>query len=359
MRRRELEEETVNHERWVISYADFITLLFAFFVVMYSISSVNDGKYRVLSDSLVDAFQSASRTINPVSIGEKVATSGNFETAVELPVPGDFPSKEDYKYSVEGLFDDVEPGAARQGDHQDQQTSALSKLSEEMASRLQVEIQNADVKVVQRSEWLEVSIPSNVLFASASANLSADAARLLGKISEVLKPADYSVQVEGFTDNVPIRTEQFPSNWELSAARAAAVVRLFVLGGVNPARLAAIGYADQRALGDNATAEGRALNRRINIIVSTSKNQAEASPQEPSSAQQNGAPKDRTDYKIDRADRSETPTPDSTVEPMQSTNPAPLKIMTLEEGRVLFGAQPSQSGSSASQSGASASQVQQ
>lgn len=335
MIRRRTEEEHVNHERWVISYADFITLLFAFFVVMYSISSVNDGKYRVLSDSLEEAFQSASKTLNPTPIGEKLATSGNYATPIPLPMPGDFPSKEDYKYSVEGLFDDVKPGAARQGEHQDNQTTALTKLSEKMASRLQTEISSGDVKVVNRGEWLELSIQSSILFGSGQANLSTAAKTLLQKTANILKDGENPIQVEGFTDNIPIETEQFPSNWELSGARAAAVVRWFISQGVAANRLAAVGYGDQRPLVANDTDAGRSQNRRISIIVSNPK-----PPTEDTQATSNGP-----DYKlgggsVEGGVTGESSADGNPVEPMKSTETAPLKIMTLEDGRLLFSADP-------------------
>lgn len=332
MIRRRSEEEHVNHERWVISYADFITLLFAFFVVMYSISSVNDGKYRVLSDSLVEAFKSTSKTLNPTPVGENIATSGNHATPIPLPVPGDFPSKEDYKYGIEGLFDDVAPGAARQGDHKDNQASYLSKLSEKMASRLQMEISSGDVKVVNRGEWLELSIQSSVLFGSGQANLSVPAKNLLQKAATVLQEGENPIQVEGFTDNVPIETEQFPSNWELSAARASAVVRWFISQGVKGERLAAVGYGEQRPIASNDDEAGRSQNRRISIIVS---NQLPASEQAKTPAS--------PDYKLGGASvngATDSNADGQTVEPMKSSLTTPLKIMTLEDGRMLFSADP-------------------
>lgn len=326
MIRRRPEEEHVNHERWVISYADFITLLFAFFVVMYSISSVNDGKYRVLSDSLVEAFQNSSKTLNPTPVGENLDASGNYSTPVPLPVPGDFPSKEDYKYGIEGLFDDVEPGAARQGEHKDSQVSYLSKLSEKMASRLQLEINSGDVKIINRGEWLELSIQSSVLFGSGQADLSAPARGLLQKTALLLQDGENPIQVEGFTDNIPIETPQFPSNWELSASRAAAVVRWFIELGVDPARLAAVGYGEQRPLASNDTEEGRGQNRRISIIVSARKQDAEPEAKTP----------EPVDYKLSGTAAG------AAAEPMKSNTTVPLKIMTLEDGRMLFSADPAQ-----------------
>lgn len=330
MVRRRPEEESVNHERWVISYADFITLLFAFFVVMYSVSSVNDGKYRVLSDSLVAVFQSSSKTIAPVSVGENVPSTGNHATVMPLPVPGDFPNKEDYKYGIEGLFDDVEPGAARQGEFKDNQTQFLTKLSEKMASRLQTEISSGDVKIVNHGEWIEMSIQSSILFRSGDAELSIPAKTLLQKTATVLRDGENPVQVEGFTDNIPIETEQFPSNWELSSARASAVVRWFIEQNVDPARLAAVGYGEQKPIASNDTEDGRGQNRRIGIIVSNPKPKNKGKPKGPGDVDYKDI-----DYKL-----SGESVNSSAEAPMTSTSNTPLKIMTLEDGRLLFSADP-------------------
>lgn len=325
MVRRRPEEHSDNHERWVISYADFVTLLFAFFVVMYSISSVNDGKYRVLSDSLVAAFQNTSKTLDPVPAGENNAKSTNDESVISLPMPGDFPNKEDYKYGIEGLFDDVKPGSARQGEFKDSQTAFLSKLSDKMATRLQTEIEKGDVNIVNRGEWIELSIQSNVLFKSGEAELSLAAKNLLQKTAVILGESENPVQVEGFTDNVPIETQQFPSNWELSASRAAAVVRWFIDKGINPARLAAIGYGEQRPVAANDSEEGRSKNRRIAIIVAKStKNPQEKPTDSPV-----------VDYKVGGESVNA-----SIEAPLQSTSRVPLKIMTLQDGRLLFSADP-------------------
>lgn len=325
MIRRRQEEAHENHERWVISYADFITLLFAFFVVMYSISSVNEGKYKVLSDSLVSVFHAQSRTIDPVTVGDHQTRSSN-DQLIQLPVPGDYPSKDDYKYSVEGIFDDVETRAVQQGKNKDNQVDHLTKLSDKLAFTLQQQIDAKEVEIRNNGEWIEVNIQASVLFPSASATLSPAAIDILGKVAGILKDTDNPVHVEGYTDDLPIETRQFPSNWELSAARAASVVRLFQEKSLSPERMAAVGYGEYHPVADNSTEEGRARNRRIAVVIS--KNEA-AKP-----APQQQAP----DYKMGLNDATDKA---AAKKPAQrnlddAEQEVPLRIIRLEDGSLLF-----------------------
>jgi len=321
MIRRKHEAEHENHERWVISYADFITLLFAFFVVMYSISSVNEGKYKVLSDSLVSVFHAQSRTIDPVTVGEQQTRASN-DQLIQLPVPGEYPAKDDYKYTVEGVFDDVIVRSLKQGEMRDKEIDRLSKLSEQMAITLEQQIKADQVQIKNNGEWLEVDIQASVLFPSGSAGLQPAAMEILGRLSSVLKDVPNPIHVEGYTDNVPIETEQFPSNWELSAARAASVVRLFQEQKLDPSRLAAVGYAEFQPVADNKTEEGRARNRRISLVISKSgsdgKTEAPAAP----------------DYKLGAAD----PREDGKGQRMRTTEgvEVPVRVIRLEDGGVLF-----------------------
>ena len=330
MIRRRQEEVHENHERWVISYADFITLLFAFFVVMYSISSVNEGKYKVLSDSLVEVFQSTSRTIDPVTPGEVQTRSSN-DQLIQLPMPGHYPGNEDYKYSVESIFDDVENRSTRQGELRDNEVSYLTKLSEKLAFSLQQQVDVGQVEIKNASEWIEVNIKASVLFGSGSAALSAPARQLLSQIAAILKDSPNPVQVEGYTDNIPIETNQFPSNWELSAARAASVVRLFQEQKISPERMAAVGHGEFHPVADNTTEEGRASNRRISIIIS--KNETADSPESP-------APPEN--YKIGSSNEAKTETARMPSQRNRAnTQPdAPLRILRTEEGGLLFSGNP-------------------
>lgn len=330
MIRRRHEEAHENHERWVISYADFITLLFAFFVVMYSISSVNEGKYKVLSDSLVEVFHSQSRTINPVTPGDMQTRSSN-DQLIQLPVPGHYPSNDDYKYSVESIFDDVETRAVKQGEMRDNEVSHLTKMSEKLAFVLQQQIEGSEVEVKNAGDWLEVNIQASVLFESGSASLSQPARDILGKVAGVLKDSTNPIHVEGYTDNLPIETRQFPSNWELSAARAASVVRLFQEQALQPERMAAVGYGEFHPVADNASDEGRARNRRISIVISKNEPVAPEPPPEavaPDYKIGGGAADEPSNRQLGQRDRAAT------------SADVPLRIIRLEDGSLLFSGDP-------------------
>lgn len=327
MIRRRHEEVHENHERWVISYADFITLLFAFFVVMYSISSVNEGKYKVLSDSLVNVFHAQTRTIDPVTVGDHQTRYSN-DQLIQLPVPGDYPSNDDYKYSVESIFDDVETRAVKQGEMRDNEVSHLTKMSERLAFVLQQQLDANEVEIKNAGDWIEVNIQASVLFPSGSATLSTPARDILGKVAGILKESTNPIHVEGYTDNMPIETRQFPSNWELSAARAASVVRLFQESDLAPERMAAVGYGEFHPVADNASEEGRARNRRIAVVISKNEAVETAAPQAET------AP----DYKLGSAPSPAAP---RQVAPAASTQTeVPLRIIRLQDGGLLFSSEP-------------------
>lgn len=245
-RRRRVEEEHENHERWLVSYADFITLLFAFFVVMYSLSSVNEGKYRVLSDSMVQAFRSIS-----------VNAEGN-----QLIVPPVTPVTPPKLAAPPKPVQDAAAAAERQA-----LSARMRSMADDIKRVLEPLSRGGQVRVTEGAHGITVEINASVLFQVGEATLDAQASRALGAVAEVLAGADFPITIEGHTDNIPINTYRFPSNWELSAVRASSVVRLFVDSGVAPGRLTAAGYADQRPLGDNNTEEGRARNRRVTLLI--------------------------------------------------------------------------------------------
>ncbi len=282
MARKRRQEEHENHERWLVSYADFITLLFAFFVVMYSISSVNDGKYRVLSDTLTDAFLTSAQSLDPIQIGERVRTlepeAGEFATPerekLEAPKSEDKvePVEEGRQAAQKDISEEQQQGAGekqQQGDGEEQKVPDAKETIASLRSTLNPFIDQKLVNITQSDRGIEVEMKSKMLFESGSARLSRAAVQVLRNVAEILKPLPNQIRVEGHTDNVPIQTVAFPSNWELSAARAASVVHLFTRQGVDSTRLAAIGYGEFRPVGDNGTEEGRQENRRVALIVET------------------------------------------------------------------------------------------
>lgn len=241
MSRRKKEEEHENLERWMVSYADFLTLMFAFFVVMYAISSVNEGKYRVLSSSLVSAFRSATN-----AEGMQIAPL----TPVNVPVP-----------SVRS------PSSAKADPRRAQTMQKMQNMADEVRRVLAPLVRDGKVTVNEGAFGISIEINASALFAPGEAVLGENALRALSAVGQVLATGDFPIKVEGHTDTLPISNQLFASNWELSAVRASAVVRLFVQAGVAPQRLSAAGYADQRPVADNRTAEGRSRNRRVAILI--------------------------------------------------------------------------------------------
>lgn len=276
MARKRKQMEAENHERWLVSYADFITLLFAFFVVMYSMSSVNEGKYRVLSDSMTAAFTQTTRSLVPIQAGEIVRSSSSVIKAIrEVPDRVSISSpivllKGGPEIIVDPEYQSEEEAAS----------AAIAEQIDEIASDIESEfeemIADDNVSIRKSPFWLEVVFNSNILFNSASAELSEEAKIELGKLGELLQEYENNISVEGFTDNIPIISPIFPSNWELSSARAAAVVRLFEDFGVESERLISVGYGENRPVSDNQTAEGRAANRRVIIVIMANDDQIAA-----------------------------------------------------------------------------------
>lgn len=218
-------DEHENLHRWVISYADFITLLFAFFVVMYAISSVNTAKYKALSEGMKAAFNKMSEE----NISQSVEDKNNGPNSKQ----------------VQGKFED-----------------GLDEINQSLS-----ELEDTNYKINRQEGWIELDIKSGALFGSGDADLKADALIKLMKLAGKLKKSHAIVSIEGYTDNMPIDTPQYPSNWELSAARSAAVGRVLNSYGIETNRLMVTGYGEQYPVSDNITEAGRALNRRVSIII--------------------------------------------------------------------------------------------
>ncbi|HWU76151.1 MAG TPA: flagellar motor protein MotD [Rhodanobacter sp.] len=252
--RRKRHEDHVNHEAWAIPYADLMTLLLAFFVVMYAVSVVNVGKYRVMSASMTDAFNGHPGVIVPQAPegGQKEAPAAvRPSTAVPIPLPIQRPRQEEARKSA---------------------PESLERIEDQVRRALQPMIDKQLVVLRRTPDRLEIEIRTDILFSSGAAQLSASASQVLSSVATILVPFKNALRVEGFTDNVPIRTAVYPSNWELSAARAASVARLFGSIGVSADRLGIVGWGDQRPVADNSTDEGRNHNRRILVVVEGARN---------------------------------------------------------------------------------------
>jgi len=367
MARKQKHEEHENHERWLVSYADFITLLFAFFVVMYSISSVNEGKYRVLSDAIVAAFRSQEKSIRPIQVGqptrapkstqmevqkspgivkspnppiqlldqviEQMKTSGKLtkqerEMLELIKKLGGLDALEKLRglanlEGLDGLLDKAGLGNTKQGKLlSDQEIDSIkdglqkladlgglegleklaelgglqgleelakigglegleklisaagsegarnmAKIADDIEQAMSALIQKELITVDRSDQWIEVEINTSILYPSGSAHLQPEAVPVLKELARILREFPNPMRIEGFTDNVPINTIVYPSNWELSTARASRVVRLFTAENIAPERMAAIGYGEYRPVATNDTAEGRAKNRRVVLVV--------------------------------------------------------------------------------------------
>jgi len=252
MARKKNHEEHANHEAWAIPYADLMTLLLAFFVVMYAISSRNENKYKAVSDALNSAFGGSAKQLVPIQFDER--------PSIKTPAP-------------------IKSAIPRQ-------QQQLHKIADDLEHALR-DLIAAKLITVRRSElWLEVEINSDILFATGSAELNARARGILHRLACVLRNTGNPVQIEGYTDNRPIHNAQFASNWELSAARAASVVHLLAAHEVSQERLSMTGFGEYRPFADNDSDEGRNRNRRVMLVILAENNphalprhlQADSSP---------------------------------------------------------------------------------
>jgi len=274
MVRRRRQEVHVNQERWLISYADFITLLFAFFVVMYSISQVNDSKYRVLSETFIEAFNQpndakanpdpntqlnpSNDVITPIDMGKTATTQAINDE--QTPIISD----QSEKMTIQTPEDTTEQHPVKTSDELDQ----ISDLVSEKFTQL---IEDQLIQVSSNELWLQIELKDSILFASGGADPSTQAISIFDDIAGILKNYSNPVQVEGFTDNVPINSARYPTNWELSTARASAIVKVLASKGVAPERLSAVGYGEYQPTASNDTEQGRAQNRRVTIMVAKRK----------------------------------------------------------------------------------------
>jgi chemotaxis protein MotB len=283
--------EHENEERWLLTYADMLTLLFALFMVLFSISSVNISKYQVLQQSLKSAF---SGSILPG--GHAILQSGSESTSAHTPatavVPSIVPlmptptsrssSSTGSANSFSSAAQAAKAAAAAKPLTAAQLQAALNSMSASVAEQdelvaLQRKLEsyaqahgfaNQVKAIIDRRGLVVQVLTDKLLFESGQASLQPAGQPLLNEIAQLLNvDQTHPITVEGYTDNVPIHSAEFPSNWELSTARATTVVQYLISRGVNDNRLGAAGYADLHPIASNATATGRALNRRVDIVI--------------------------------------------------------------------------------------------
>ncbi len=240
MARRSKRIEHDNHDRWMISYADFVTLLFAFFVVMYSISSVNEEKYKTFSNSLSIAF-----TKQPTAATTGVVSSQQDQMLKAL----------------------VDRRTARLGEQQRKIQERMKNLASGLSQVMASLINQRTVSIDQTKRGVVIDISASMLFRTGEAALQPGMLDVLRQVAAVLSKEELPIEVEGHSDDIPIATAQFPSNWELSSARASSVARMLIDNGVPAKRLAVVGLASNQPLVPNDSPENRARNRRVIITI--------------------------------------------------------------------------------------------
>jgi chemotaxis protein MotB len=250
-KKRHGEEEHENLERWLVSYADFITLLFAFFVTMYSVSRV-DGKKL---GSAVDSLQRALGSVMPIQITQSQA--GVFPKE-SVPIQFSLTPIEGKAYTADGKALEK---VARQISKDVEQLTRSKQIRGETLSPLQI-------RFIIEKRGLVIRVSEHIFFRSGEASVRPEFVPVLDVIGQALEKIPHQIRVEGHTDSVPIQTAQFPSNWELSTARATNILRyLLTHFNFDPERLSAAGYGEFRPIASNAAPEGRLQNRRVDLVI--------------------------------------------------------------------------------------------
>jgi chemotaxis protein MotB len=232
--RRKKHGDHANHERWLVSYADFITLLFAFFVVLYASSKADQRKQAQFAQAVDAAFNALG--LFPENGHGKGAAMAQVIDDPQMP--------------------------------QEQTQQDLKHIRDQLQKKLGKELAANTIAMQLGHDGLVISLREAGFFDSGAATPHPSSIAAIGKIAKELAGTPYNLRIEGHTDNVPIHNGQFDTNWELSTARATRIARIFIENfGIAPARLSASGYAEYHPIASNDTAEGRAQNRRVDIIV--------------------------------------------------------------------------------------------
>ncbi len=351
--------EHENLERWLVSYADFITLLFATFVVLYALSQADLAKFKQVSQAIKAAFNPAHSIMkNPGGVMKGspqpkiLKDSGN---SILNKIMATFPNRKQLEQLAKPLISTIQK-INKEISHLNGQNN---QGGQKKAVEVKKEVSIPQVKIKIQERGVVLSFASSLFFEPGSAGLRPQAFAILDKVAPDLKKSGSLIHVEGHTDNQSISSAVYPSNWELSAARASSVVRYLIhKDGLDPKTLAAVGYGDTRPTASNDTAEGRSKNRRVDIVILTQKaaSQSDAGPAQENeaqvviSAEGEGAgglgpnpvkPPKKTPPPVDNA-----PDVHLKINPMDLLKPVHINPVFSEEGQGAGGGVPTQSSSS-------------
>jgi chemotaxis protein MotB len=252
---------SISHDRWLVSYADFVTLLFAFFVVLYATAQIDKQKAMRLSDAIQSGFQEL----------------GVFQKGGPNTVSAAIPS------SSEDL--PPQPRPAQPSAQEIARQRELNTIRSELERALAPEIKQNDVALHMDADGLVVSLREMGFFDSGSASIKPGAENAISRVALILREHECFVRIEGHTDNVPIHTSQFASNWELSTARATGLVKALIEQyDISPGRLSAAGYAEFHPVASNDDAKGRQLNRRVDVVILRTWHSSTPPPSSPTDA---------------------------------------------------------------------------
>jgi chemotaxis protein MotB len=256
-RRHYVEHENVH--RWLVSYADYMTLLFALFVVLYAMAMVNEKPFETITESVGRVFQANNEQPKNRGHGDDILNVNTSKTNKRLYGNGILdiagPQQLDGEQSLSNIS-------------HSQLGTNLTSLEEELHAALYELVESGYAQLQVDGDWLEIELNSGLLFPSGSSSTTNSATNILAVIYEVLDEVTNFVRVRGYTDNQAINTEIFSSNWELSVYRATSVLRVLDNLGMNPARMAIEGYGQYYPSANNATAQGRAKNRKVVVAIS-------------------------------------------------------------------------------------------
>ncbi|MFP8965918.1 flagellar motor protein MotB [Pokkaliibacter sp. CJK22405] len=245
MSRNPLLEDNDDEAGWMATYADLMSLLLVFFILLFSISTIEIKKFEEIFTSVRFSLNTHGTTNAIIEFEHEAPTERDKPIVKEEVI---LPNQSEAKNS--------------------ELDTELSEMSSELSEMIQTPMMSKDVQVVTENSRLHIRVKGQALFDPASTDLSYEAEPILESLTALFKKhPEFHISVQGHTDNQPIYTNQFPSNWELSAVRATTVVRYFLLKGITADRFTAEGFADSAPLASNKTSEGRAENRRVEFVL--------------------------------------------------------------------------------------------